>query len=114
MLKKRTEFLYITTPAKYNEIFELGITEFSKNLVYKRKKANKFGFGIIVSKKVGNSVIRHKIKRTIRAGILEKEKIWEIKEEIVFIVKKRAGENKDEIKRIPNEIYKKLLFSERK
>ncbi len=51
---------------------------------------DKFAVGIVVSKKVGKSVIRNKVKRRIKA-FLRGKKNFPVKTKIVIIAKAKAG-----------------------
>ncbi|HHE39372.1 MAG TPA: ribonuclease P protein component [Candidatus Cloacimonetes bacterium] len=50
-----------------------------------------FAVGIVVSKKVGISVIRNKVKRRIKAFLREKKECFPTNTKIVIIAKQKAG-----------------------
>jgi ribonuclease P protein component len=77
----------------YREIYSTGRSYANKNLVmYMRKNlTNENRFGISVSKKVGNSVIRHRITRLIRESYrLNEDSIYEGLD-IVVVARKGAN-----------------------
>lgn len=81
-LKKNAEFKKVYDSGKYlaNDILVL----------YYLETKNDNRIGISVSKKVGNSVIRHKVKRRIKEAYRNTE---EIKQgyDLVFIARKKAS-----------------------
>ena len=57
-------------------------------ILYINKKRNEQAkIGISVSKKIGNAVVRNKIKRQIRMMVIEKEYYKVIQHDIIIIVK---------------------------
>lgn len=81
IIKKNYEFKYFFKKGKYipGKLLELFIfpSKFNRNRI-----------GIIVSKKVGGSVIRNKIKRYIREAYKELEEKLEVNSNMLIIWKK--------------------------
>ncbi|HPR17584.1 MAG TPA: ribonuclease P protein component [Candidatus Cloacimonadota bacterium] len=84
---------FITSTREYREIY----------LDHCRKQGRLFTFlirsipdktfaaGIIVSKRVGNAVIRNKVKRRVRACLRENGSAYPVGEHIIIIAKPEAG-----------------------
>ena len=86
---KKTES--IKKNEKFREIYSTGKSYANKNLVMYMKRNNSKGnrLGISVSKKVGNSVIRHRITRLVRESYRLNE--HSISEGMDIVVVARAG-----------------------
>ena len=77
----------------FNNIVETGQQKKNKNLVlyYKVNQNNKnYRFGISVGKKIGNAVIRNKLKRKIRSIIDNNKKYYENNKDYIIIVRKNC------------------------
>jgi ribonuclease P protein component len=72
----------LTKPEQYTSVYDAGITQVDRFLVLKAKPNHlEFSrFGISVSKKVGNAVIRNRVKRILREilRLAEKKPGWDI------------------------------------
>jgi ribonuclease P protein component len=72
----------LTKPEHFSQVFEKGMTQADRLLVIKAvpNKLEYSRFGISVSKRVGNAVIRNRIKRVIREIIRLKPPVcgWDI------------------------------------
>ena len=84
-LKKNKDFLKV-----YSKKQSYGC----KNLViyYLKNDENCFRVGFSISKKVGNAVKRNKIRRYLKETLKNLEPIGQT-QDIVFVVKKEAGDN---------------------
>lgn len=64
--------------------------------------------GISVSKKVGNSVIRHKLKRQVKESYRKKENLYKIGYDIVVVLRKSSTDcNYDDICMSLEKLFKK-------
>jgi ribonuclease P protein component len=72
----------LTKPEQYTSVYDAGITQVDRFLVLKAKPNHlEFSrFGISVSKKVGNAVIRNRVKRILREilRLVAKKPGWDI------------------------------------
>jgi ribonuclease P protein component len=84
----------LTKPEQYTSVYDAGITQVDRFLVLKAKPNQlEFSrFGISVSKKVGNAVIRNRVKRILREilRLVEKKPGWDI----VVIARMPSAESK--------------------
>ncbi|CCU79883.1 Ribonuclease P protein component [Halanaerobium saccharolyticum subsp. saccharolyticum DSM 6643] len=103
-LKKNKEF---------KKVYENGKSYATRNLViyclnYEKGKKNRYGLS--VSKKIGNAVVRNKLKRRLREIIREFEKEKEFKGyDIIFIARKPVVQiGYQHLKRDVNKLYKKM------
>ena len=79
-VKKNTEFYNIIQNGKkyYTKCFNIYIND---------SDSNTYRFGISVSKKIGNAVVRNKIKRQLREIIHNNKKYYSINKDYIIIVK---------------------------
>jgi ribonuclease P protein component len=103
-LKKNKEF---------KKVYENGKSYATRNLViyclnYEKGKKNRYGLS--VSKKIGNAVVRNKLKRRLREIIREFEKEKEFKGyDIIFIARKPVIQiGYQHLKRDVKKLYKKM------
>ncbi|MDO4620142.1 MAG: ribonuclease P protein component [Lachnospiraceae bacterium] len=84
-MKKNTDF---------SRVYHCGTSKADRNLVvYASESVNHNGlFGISVSKKVGNSVVRHKIKRRLKEIRRLNNDFFSDDYDIVVIARNRAAE----------------------
>ncbi|MBT3755835.1 MAG: ribonuclease P protein component [Candidatus Cloacimonetes bacterium] len=85
--------LSITSKREYQSIYRDNIKTEGSLFVFLKKKIleDHFAAGIVVSKKVGNAVIRNKVKRRVRAFLREHEELHPAGVELVIIAKPDAG-----------------------
>lgn len=80
--------------AEFQEIFKKGKSVANRQFVvysFKRVDQENFKFGLSVSKKVGNSVIRNQIKRYLRQTLLELSDQIHKDVEFIIIARKPAA-----------------------
>ena len=84
--------LIVTDNREFNAIIEN--RKFWKNqhfIIYIRKKRlDHPRFGIAVSKKIGNAVVRNKLKRQMRKIIVENIKLFTIEYDYIIMVRKQS------------------------
>ena len=102
-LKKNKEF---------KKVYENGKSYATRNLVIyvlNYEKGDKNRYGLSVSKKIGNAVVRNKLKRRLREIIREFEKEYDFKSyDIIFIARNPVVDLKyKQIKRDIKRLYKK-------
>ncbi|MDD2445568.1 MAG: ribonuclease P protein component [Clostridia bacterium] len=87
MIKKEHR---LTKKRHYQFIYRKGKAEHSKflTLVYARTKIQPFKVGFSISKKIGKSVVRNKVKRRMRESFNILENIFNINYNYVFVAKK--------------------------
>ncbi len=85
--------LSITSKREYQSVYKENIKTEGNLFVFLTKKIleNYFAVGIVVSKKVGNAVIRNKVKRRVRAFLREHEELHPAGVKLVIIAKPEAG-----------------------
>jgi ribonuclease P protein component len=87
----------LTKPEQYTSVYDAGITQVDRFLVLKAKPNHlEFSrFGISVSKKVGNAVIRNRVKRILREilRLVGKKPGWDI----VIIARLPSAEGKYQV-----------------
>ncbi len=71
-------------------VYKYGNSKANKYLVMYALKRGELGIGISVSKKVGNSVVRHRIKRLIKESFRLNKQLFNVNYHYVFIAKKSA------------------------
>ena len=83
-LKKNHQFQFV---------YKNGSSYANKYLVMyvKENGAERNRIGISVSKKVGNSVVRHRVKRLVRESYRLQEKIFNSGLDMVIVARQRAG-----------------------
>ncbi len=88
----------------------------SKELVvyYKENKEKHLRIGISVSSKIGNSVVRHKIKRQINEMLKELVNVFEEKDLIIIVRNKYLDNSFIENKKILQELLIKTKKGEKK
>ena len=103
-LKKNKEF---------KKVYENGKSYATRNLViyclnYEKGKKNRYGLS--VSKKIGNAVVRNKLKRRLREIIREFEKEKEFKGyDVIFIARKPVVKiGYQNLRRDVKRLYKKM------
>ena len=89
---KKTESLKNTR--QFSQVYKNGISHADKNLVLivLDNKTDCNRLGISVSKKVGNSVVRHHLSRLIRESYRLHENMFNSGLDIVVVVRKGAGD----------------------
>jgi len=94
-----------------NELFIFLVQKEIPEQKYPEKEypENIFAAGVVVSKKVGISVVRNKVKRRIKAFLREKKECFPANTKIVIIAKPKAG-NADwlGIKQHLSELFRKI------
>ena len=85
--------LSITSKREYQSIYNNNVKIEGNLFVFLKKKIleDYFAVGIVVSKKVGNAVIRNKVKRRVRAFLRGHEELHPAGVELVIIAKPEAG-----------------------
>ena len=83
----------ITSKREYQNVYKNNKKTDGDLFVFLKKKIleNYFAVGIVVSKKVGNAVIRNKVKRRVRAFLREHEELHPTGVELVIVAKPKAG-----------------------
>lgn len=84
-LKKTNDFLKVYKTGKYRAD-KLIVIYYLKNGCEKNR------LGISVSKKVGNSVVRHKLKRQVKESYRKSEKLYRTGNDIVVVLRKAAAD----------------------
>lgn len=85
--------LFITSEREYRNVYKKNIKTEGNLFVFLKRKIPEdyFAVGIVASKKVGNAVIRNKVKRRIRAFLREHEELHPTGVKLVIIAKPEAG-----------------------
>ena len=85
---------FITSIREYREVYSDNNKIYGNLFIYLKKKIPKdlFAVGIVVSKKVGNAVIRNRVKRRVRAFLRENAHQHPANLKLVIIAKPDAGE----------------------
>ncbi|MCK5050124.1 MAG: ribonuclease P protein component [Candidatus Cloacimonetes bacterium] len=85
--------LSITSKREYQSVYAENKKTEGNLFVFLTKKIleNYFAVGIVVSKKVGNAVIRNKVKRRVRAFLREHEELHPAGVKLVIVAKPEAG-----------------------
>lgn len=80
--------------AQFSDVYRTHSSFADKRLVmYIRNNGESFNrVGVSVSKKVGNSVVRHRIKRLVKEAFRNSEDMFNNGLDIVFVAKKSAAE----------------------
>lgn len=108
-LKKRKDF---------KKVYSYGQSFANRELVLYFKSSNQLGYriGISVSKKVGNAVVRNRIKRLIKEALNAQIKMFGIKKntDIVIIARNpTVGMSYAQIERSLNHLFRKTKLFER-
>ena len=93
---------FITSKREYREVYTKNSKQEGDLFIFLVQKIPEslFAVGIVVSKKVGNAVVRNKVKRRIKAFLREYVPQLPSSQKIVVIAKPEAGAaNWQEIKR---------------
>ena len=79
--------------AQFSDVYRTHSSFADKRLVmYIRNNGESFNrVGVSVSKKVGNSVVRHRIKRLVKEAFRNSEELFNSGLDIVFVAKKSAA-----------------------
>ena len=85
---------FITSIREYREVYSNNNKIYGILFIYLKKKIPEdlFAVGIVVSKKVGNAVIRNRVKRRVRAFLRENAHQHPANLKLVIIAKPDAGE----------------------
>jgi len=84
----------ISSDREFREIYNSGRRYEGKLFrILIEKSQTKAAFGIVVNKKVGNAVIRNRIKRRIRSYLREALRRHSLKYRILIIAKPEAGKS---------------------
>lgn len=85
---------FITSKREYRDVYSDNTKIYGNLFIYLKKKIPEdlFAVGIVVSKKVGNAVIRNKVKRRVRAFLRENVHQHPASYKLVIIAKPEAGE----------------------
>jgi len=85
--------LSITSKREYQNVYKNSKRTDGDLFVFLKKKIleDYFAVGIVVSKKVGNAVIRNKVKRRVRAFLREHEELHPTGVKLVIVAKPEAG-----------------------
>jgi len=80
--------------SQFSECYRAHISFADKYFVmYVRKNGESINrVGVSVSKKIGNSVVRHRVKRLIKEAFRNSEKMFNSGLDIVFVARKNAAE----------------------
>ena len=94
-LTRRNQFTYV---------YKKGESSPAKNLIliYVKSKSNSLKVGFSVSKKIGNSVVRNKVKRRLREAF--RTRLQNIQVGYNYIVISRQGIEKNSYKEIANSL----------
>jgi len=84
-LTKRSQFLRISRTGK---------KAFAPHFIVIHKENDRLGrrFGVTVSSKVGNAVVRNRVKRKLREFFRRQEQQFEINQDTLIIARRGAGE----------------------
>ena len=84
---------FITSKREYQEVYSNNIKAYGNLFIYLKKKIPEdlFAVGIVVSKKVGNAVIRNRVKRRLKACMRENAHQHPANLKLVIIAKPEAG-----------------------
>ena len=79
--------------AQFSEVYRTHNSFADKFLImYVRKNGESFNrVGVSISKKVGNSVVRHRIKRLVKEAFRNSENMFNSGLDIVFVARKNAA-----------------------
>ncbi|MFD2679645.1 ribonuclease P protein component [Bacillus seohaeanensis] len=97
--------------SEFQEIFKKGTSVANRQFVLyvlKKEETQPFRIGLSVSKKIGNAVVRNKVKRYIRQAFLElKEEVKEGHDYLIIARKPAAEMNFHEVKKSLTHVLKK-------
>lgn len=100
-VRKNEEFADIMKHKRY-------LTSHAFVLYFKKKKENNARIGISVSKKLGNAVVRNKIKRQVRMMVQQMYHFQEDFDTIIIVRIKYKEENYENNKKDLERLYKKV------
>ena len=85
--------LPLTSKREYQSVYKDNCKTQGNLFVFLKKKIleDHFAVGVVVSKKIGNAVIRNKVKRRVRAFLREFEELHPAGVELVIVPKPDAG-----------------------
>jgi ribonuclease P protein component len=97
--------------SEFQEIFKKGTSVANRQFVLyvlKKEESQPFRIGLSVSKKIGNAVVRNKVKRYIRQVFLElKEEVKEGHDYLIIARKPAAEMNFHEVKKSLTHVLKR-------
>ena len=96
----------------FNRVYNKGRKKSGKYLLLFENKAGEQRFGVVASKKTGNSVYRSRAKRLIREAIRNNESWFQDDREYVFVMKSIFKDKINEIK--CQDIEKDMIYIMRK
>jgi len=70
----------------------IGIKNYHFFLYYQKNDLNRYRFGISVGTKIGNAVVRNKLKRQIRTIIDNNKKLYQNDKDYIIIIRKSCLE----------------------
>ena len=82
----------------FNRVYNKGKKKSGKYLLLFENKAGEQRFGVVESKKTGNSVYRSRAKRLIREAIRNNESLFQDDREYVFVMKSIFKDKMKDIK----------------
>lgn len=102
----------VKSDADFQQIFKKGKSFANRQFVIyylERPKQENYRIGISVSKKIGNAVVRNKMKRFIRQAFLELEGRVKEDSDFIIIVRKPAVDlSVNEVKKSLTHVLKKI------
>ena len=96
----------------FNRVYNKGKKKSGKYLLLFENKSKEQKFGIVASKKTGNSVYRSRAKRLIRESIRNNIDLFSLEREYIFVMKSIFKDKINEIK--CQDIEKDMIYIMRK